>query len=317
MHALPGAQGVAAISTLPLSGNQSDTSFFIEGQPEPPPNQSPVAWFNSITPDYFRVMELQLLKGRAFTEHDDEKSGRVVIISETMAKRYWPNEDPIGRRIGRGPDRWREIVGVVRDVKHFGLDADTPPTMYFPMRQVPARGMDVVVRTWSNPSGLEPALRAEVWAADKNIPIANVTTMKDLVSSSITSQRFILLLLASFATLALILAAVGIYGVMSYTVTQRTQEIGIRMALGARMTDVLKLILRNGLMLTLIGVALGVALSFAVTRVMASLLFEVTPTDSITFITVSGVLVVVALVACYLPARRATKVDPMVALRYE
>jgi putative ABC transport system permease protein len=160
-------------------------------------------------------------------------------------------------------------------------------------------------------------LRAEVWAADKNIPIANVTTMKDLVSSSITSQRFILLLLASFATLALILAAVGIYGVMSYTVTQRTQEIGIRMALGARMTDVLKLILRNGLMLTLIGVALGVALSFAVTRVMASLLFEVTPTDSITFITVSGVLVVVALVACYLPARRATKVDPMVALRYE
>jgi predicted permease len=314
---LPGAQAVGAISTLPLSGNETDTSFLIEGRPQPPPNQQPVAWYNSISPDYFRAMEMHLVEGRAFSDRDDEKSPLVVIISETMARRYWPNEEPLGKRLGRGPDHWREIVGVVKDVKHFGLDADAPPTMYFPMRQVPARGMNLVVRTSGDPSNLVPAVRTQVWAGDQNLAIANLTTLKDLISSSIKQQRFILLLLGCFAALALLLAAVGIYGVMSYAVTQRTQEIGIRMALGARTGDVLKLVVKNGITLALIGIAIGLVLAFALTRLMASLLFGVTPTDATTFATVSAGLVLVALLACYLPARRATKVDPLAALRYE
>jgi putative ABC transport system permease protein len=317
MRAVPGTQSVAAISTLPLSGNNTDTSFLIEGRPSPPPNQKPVAWFNLVTRDYFRTMEMKLIKGRLFTDRDDEKSPLVVIISETMAKRYWPNEDPLGKRIGNGPDRWREIVGVVNDVKHFGLDADTPATMYFPEAQVPARALTLVVRTSGDPSAIAPALRAQVWAGDRNLAIANLTTMNDLVSTSITQQKFILWLLGCFAALALILATIGIYGVMSYAVTQRTHEIGIRMALGARVGDVIKLVVRNGLALTLIGVAIGLALAFALTRLMTSLLFGVTPTDGLTFSLVSLALVTVALVACFLPARRASKVDPLVALRYE
>jgi len=317
VKALPEVQSTALISTLPLSGNETDTDFLIEGLPQPPPTQQPVAWFNSVSPDYFRAMELRVIKGRAFTDLDNEKSPLVTIISETMARRYFPNEEPLGKRIGRGPDRWREIVGVVKDVKHFGLDADTPPTMYFPMRQVPARAMNLIARTTGDPLNLAPSLRAQVWAGDHNLAIANLGTMKDLVSASVVQQRFILLLLGCFAALALLLATVGIYGVMSYAVTQRTHEIGIRMALGARMADVLKLIVRNGIMLTLIGVAIGLTLAFALTRLMTSLLFGVTPTDAMTFAMVSAGLVLVALVACYIPARRATKVDPLIALRYE
>jgi putative ABC transport system permease protein len=317
VKALPEVQSTALISTLPLSGNETDTDFLIEGRPQPPPNQQPVAWFNSVSTDYFRAMELRVIKGRSFTDLDNEKSPLVVIISETMARRYFPNEEPLGKRIGRGPDRWREIVGVVKDVKHFGLDADTPPTMYFPMRQAPARAMNLIARTTGDPLNLAPSLRAQVWAGDHNLAIANLGTMKDLVSASVVQQRFILLLLGCFAALALLLATVGIYGVMSYAVTQRTHEIGIRMALGARMADVLKLIVRNGIMLTLIGVAIGLTLAFALTRLMTSLLFGVTPTDAMTFALVSAGLVLVALVACYIPARRATKVDPLIALRYE
>jgi putative ABC transport system permease protein len=262
-------------------------------------------------------MQLRVVKGRTFSESDSEKSPLVVIISETMARKFWPNEDPLGQRIGRGPDRWREVVGVVRDVKHFGLDSDTPPTMYFPMRQAPARGMNLVVRTSGDPLSVAAALRQQVWAGDRNLAIANLGTMKDLVASSITQQRFILTLLACFAALALLLAAVGIYGVMSYAVTQRTHEIGIRMALGARVSDVLRLVFRQGLVLTLIGVAIGMALAFALTRLMKSLLFDVTPTDAMTFVMVAATLILVALFACLVPARRATKVDPLIALRYE
>jgi putative ABC transport system permease protein len=317
VKAVPGVQSTATISTLPLSGNQTDTNFLIEGRPAPPPNQEPSAWFNSVSADYFQAMQLHMVKGRTFSETDNDKSPLVAIISETMARKYWPNEDPMGKRIGRGPDKWREIVGVVRDVKHFGLDSDAPPTMYFPMRQVPARGMDLVVRTSGDPLSMAPVLRQQVWAGDRNLAIANLGTMKDLVSSSITQQRFILTLLACFAALALLLAAVGIYGVMSYAVTQRTHEIGIRMALGARVGDVLRLVVRQGLVLTLIGVAIGIALAFSLTRLMKSLLFDVAPTDALTFAIVALALVLVALLACLIPARRATKVDPLIALRYE
>jgi putative ABC transport system permease protein len=316
LKTLPGAREVGAISTLPLSGNQSDTSFLVEGRPEPPPNQKPVAWYSSVSPDYFHTMGMRLTKGRIFNDRDDEKSPRVVIISETMARRYWPNEEPLGKRIG-SPESWREIVGVMADVKHFGLDADTPPAMYLPVRQAPARGMTLVVRTAAEPLGIAPAMRADIWNSDKNLAIAKIQTMDQLVSSSIAQQRFILLLLGCFAALALVLAAIGIYGVMSYAVTQRTHEIGIRLALGARAGNVLALVLRRGLVLTLIGAAIGLAGALALTRLMARLLFGVTPTDAFTFTAVSVCLMVVALVACYVPARRATKVDPLVALRYE
>lgn len=317
VKALPGVESAATISTLPLSGNNTDIDFLIEGRPAPPPNQEPVAWFSVISPDYFQTMQLRLIKGRPFSESDNEKAPLVAVISETTAKRYWPNEDPLGKRIGRGPDKWREIVGIVRDVKHFGLAADAPATMYLPMRQAPARGMNLVARTSGDPLSIAPALRQQVWAGDRNLAIANLGTMKDLIAASITQQRFILTLLACFAGLALLLAAVGIYGVMSYAVTQRTHEIGIRMALGARVGDVLRLVFRQGLVLTLIGIAIGMALAFALTRLMSSLLFGVTPTDAVTFAAVAGGLVLVALVACLVPARRATKVDPLIALRYE
>jgi putative ABC transport system permease protein len=317
LQTLPGVQAVAGISTLPLSGNETDTSFMIEGRPQPPPNQKPVAWYNSVSPDYFRAMGVRLTKGRVFTDRDDEKSSLVVIISEAMARRYWRNEEPLGKKIGSGPGHWREIVGVVRDVKHFGLDADTPPSMYFPVSQAPARGMSLVVRTSGDPLTVVPALRSQILVGDKNMAIAKISTMSDLVSSSITQQRFILLLLGCFAALALALAAVGIYGVMSYAVTQRTHEIGIRMALGARAPDVLKLVVRNGMALALVGVGVGLAGAFALTRLLQSLLFEVRPTDIATFSTVTLLLLSIALLACYLPARRATKVDPLVALRYE
>jgi len=316
MKVLRGAQIVGAISTLPLSGNNTDTSFLIEGRPQPPPNQKPVAWFAAVSPAYFQVMGMRLIKGREFSDRDDQNTPRVVIISETMARRYWPNEEPLGKRIG-SPEAWREIVGVMADVKHFGLDADTPPSMYLPARQAPARGMTMVVRTAAEPRAIAPSLRAEIWAGDKNLAIARIQTMNELVSSSIAQQRFILLLLGCFAALALVLAAIGIYGVMSYAVTQRTHEIGIRMALGARSGSVLALVLRNGMALALIGAAIGLAGALALTRLMAGLLFGVTPHDALTFATVLLCLIVVALIACYVPARRATKVDPLVALRYE
>ena len=317
VKATPGVQSAATISTLPLSGNQTDTNFLIEGRPAPPPNQEPSAWFNSISPDYFQAMQLRLIKGRNFTDSDNEKSPLVAIIGETMARKFWPSEDPLGKRIGRGPDKWREIIGVVRDVRHFSLSTDPPPTMYFPMRQVPARGMDLVVRTSGDPLSMVPTLRQQVWAGDRNLAIANFGSMKDQVAASIIQQRFILTLLACFAGLALLLAAIGIYGVMSYAVTQRTHEIGIRMALGARVGDVLRLVFRQGLALTSIGVAIGMVLAFALTRLMTSLLFGVTPTDAFTFAIVAAALIVVALAACLIPARRATRVDPLVALRYE
>jgi predicted permease len=239
----------------------------------------------------------------------------VVIISEALARRYFANEEPIGKRLG-SPNRWREIVGVMADVKHFGLDADTPPSMYFPASQVPARGMTIAVRTQGDPLSVFPALRSEVRAEDQNIAIAKVRPMSEVLSASITQQRFILLLLGCFATLALVLAAIGIYGVTSYAVIQRTHEIGIRMALGARSAAVLTLILKHGLSLALVGIALGLSGAFALTRLMKTLLFGVAPTDLLTFGMVSAALIIVVLCASFIPARRATKVDPLVALRY-
>jgi putative ABC transport system permease protein len=246
----------------------------------------------------------------------------VAVVSEAMARRFWPGEDPLGKRFAPGkpdsPDDWITVIGVVGDVRQFNLDADPKPQMYLTYEQAGFFApRHLVVRTQVEPRSLASAVRAAVWSIDKDQPVSNVSTMEEVLADSIARQRFSMLLLGVFASVALVLAAVGIYGVMSYSVAQRTHEIGIRMALGARPRDVLRLAVGQGLKLVLVGVAAGLVASFALTRVMASLLFGVSATDPATFVTISLVLVGVAALASFIPARRATKVDPLIALRYE
>jgi putative ABC transport system permease protein len=260
-----------------------------------------------------------LLKGRLFTDRDDAKTTPVIIVSETFARRMFPNDDPLGKRIRswRDENMLREIVGVVRDVKYGGLDDDPSSLVYIPHRQDSWGSMAMVVRTAGDPAAATNAVRQAFRAVDKDTPISNPQTLQKVLADSTARQRFGAWLLGLFAALALGLAGVGIYGVMSYSVAQRAQEIGVRMALGAAKKDVLKLVLRRGLALTLPGIALGLLAAFAFTRLMTSLLFNVSATDPLTFILIASVLTVVALLACWIPARRATKVDPMVALRCE
>jgi len=318
VRTLPGVQSAAAVSSLPLAGADSDADFVIEGRPAPQPDQRPVAWYSSVSSDYFRTMGMRLIAGREFTERDNENSPKVVIISQATARRHFPNEDPIGKRIGNGrPDGWREIVGITADVKHFGLTQDARASMFFPDRQRPSRQMFIVARTAADPLSLGPALRGAVAAMDKNLAVSNISAMEEVTSQSIGQERFTLLLLGLFSALALSLAAAGIYGVMSYAVAQRTHEIGVRVALGAQTRDVLKLVVTQGMALVLAGVGIGLASSLALTGFIRGLLFGVSATDPMTFVAISILLSVVALLACYMPARRATKVDPMVALRRE
>jgi putative ABC transport system permease protein len=315
---LPGVQSSAAVSSLPLTGYDSDAGFVIQGRPAPQPDQRPVAWVSSVSPGYFRTMGMRLIAGREFTERDNERSPKVVIISEATARRHFPNEDPIGKRIGNGrPDGWIEIVGVTADVKQFGLSQDARVSMFFPDRQRPARRMFIVARTAGDPLSLSSALRGAVAAMDKDLAVSNIIPMEEITAQSIGQERFTLLLLGLFSALALLLAAAGIYGVMSYAVAQRTHEIGIRMALGAQTRDVLKLVVTQGMALVLAGVGIGLASALALTRFIRGLLFGVSATDPMTFVGVAALLALVALVACYVPARRASKVDPMVALRCE
>jgi putative ABC transport system permease protein len=322
ISSLPGVE-IAMISELPLSGDALDHDFLIDGRPPLAPGDEPSLQTRSVMGDYFHVMQIPLRAGRNFAAQDfAEKAPLVGIANEATVREYFPNQDPLGKRVrwARDPEvHWITIVGVVGDVKHFGLDLPDLPTLYSPYTQISAwkRWMTFVARTQSEPASLAQAVKQQIWRVDSQLPVSKLKTMDDVAAASFAARRFNMLLLAIFAGLALVLSAVGIYGVMSYIVTQRTQEIGIRMALGARTTDVLKLILRNGMTLTLMGVAIGLAGAFALTRLLTTLLFGVKPTDRPTFIAVSTVLIVVALLACYLPARRATKVDPLVALRYE
>ncbi|HKE59579.1 MAG TPA: FtsX-like permease family protein, partial [Pyrinomonadaceae bacterium] len=277
----------------------------------------------SVIGDYFKVMRIPLRVGRDFGPQDFSDNAPLVgITNDAMVRQYFKNEDPIGKRVRWARDReihWITIVGVVGDVKHFGLDLPEEPALYSPYTQIQPwkRWMTFVARTQSDPGAMSQQIKKEIWKIDSQLPVTRVETMSEVAAESFTARRFYMTLLSIFAGLALVLAAIGIYGVMSYAVTQRTQEIGIRMALGANNRDVLRLIIRNGMLLVLIGVALGLAGAFALTRLMSSLLFDVVPTDGLTFGVVSLVLITAALVACYLPARRATKVDPLQALRYE
>jgi putative ABC transport system permease protein len=301
-------------------------AFEIEGRVTSPDTGSTSANFNPVGPDYFKTVGMKLLKGRGFTAQDDQDHPGVAVVNESFVKQYFPNEEPVGRRIKAGPPTriWKgqrltsfEIVGVVHDVKSAGLQAAAEPTYYLPTSQAPLEDMTVLVRTTGEPTALVSPIRQVVLAIDPSQPISNISTMDKIVSDSIARPRLNMLLMGLFGALALILAAVGIYGLLSYAVTQRTQELGIRMALGAQVADVLGLVLRQGMKLALIGEAIGLLGSFALTRVMQRLLFGVTPTDVSIFVAVTGVLTTVALLACYFPARRAAKVDPLIAIRYE
>ena len=318
---LPGVKSAGGIYPLPLSDSNVMTTFIVEGAPVVAVADRPDAGERVVTPGYFQTMSIPILKGRSFTEHDRDNTPNVIIVNEALARRYWPNQDAIGKRLSfeEDPNKqvWREIVGVVGNVKHKALEIDAMPEVYFPYKQSPRNFMSLVVHTASDPASMVPAIRNEVLSVDKNQPVSDIMTMEQRLARSVASSRFVMLLLSCFSILALVLAAVGIYGVMAYFITERTQEIGVRMALGAQKRDVLKLVVGKGMALAVIGTAVGLVASLALTRLMRSLLFEVAPTDWLTFVTASMLLLTVALLACYIPARRATKLDPLIALRYE
>jgi predicted permease len=318
LAALPGVQSVGVASNLPLIG-EWQIGFIIDGRAS---NEYYNASSALVSNDYFRAMGIQLIRGRAFTDEDREDTLPVIIINETMARNFWPGEDPIGHRIkwgGWGKDAWLTIVGVAADIKVSSLEAELMPAVYMPIFQIPrARPNTVfIARTNAGETSLISAVRGEIRAADEELPVYDIRTMKQVVAESISQRRFSMMLLAVFAATALLLAAIGLYGVISFSVTERTQEIGIRMALGASRREVLKLVLGEGLYLSLTGIFLGIAGAFVLTRLMSSLLFAVSATDPVTFAATSLVLAGVALGACFIPAHRATKVDPMVALRHE
>ena len=316
---LPGVESAGAILPLPLGENSISTSFHVEEHPDPGPGARPSAGARIVTPNYLRVMSVPLLRGRALTEQDKADSPQVLLINETLARRFFNGEDPIGKHLDVGlNDIHGEIVGIVGDVRGSSLEAEAGPEYYVPYTQVPVNTMSLVVRTKeADAAALAGPLRAAVQEMDRDLPLYRVREMQSLVASSIARQRFSMTLLVAFAGLALALAAVGIFSVMSFLVAQRTHEIGIRLALGAQPRDILRMVVRQGMGLALLGVALGLGISFAVTRLMASLLYEVSATDPTIFGGIAFLLALVALAACYAPARRATKVDPMIALRYE
>jgi putative ABC transport system permease protein len=322
IKALPGAESVATRSFTPIASDAPFAHLFfaIEGRPVDRTNPT-TAFYNTITPDYFQTMEIALVSGRQFTEHDARKSQNVAIINETLARRFFPGEDPIGKRVTLDDDspkeEWAAIVGVVKDTKPRALDSDSVAELYMPFDQQAEPYMSLMIRTKNKPEAMASAVRAQVEALDPNQPVYSIRTLESVLSESIALPRFRTLLLAIFAIVALILAVVGIYGVMSYSVTQRSHEIGIRMALGAQGTDVLKLVVGYGMTLALAGIAVGLTMSFALTRLLSSLLFGVSATDPLTFVVIPLALAGVAFAACAAPARRATKVDPIVALRYE
>jgi putative ABC transport system permease protein len=319
VKALPGVKSAGVVSQLPLGGNLDMYGVHVEGKSLPNPEEDPSADRYSISPDYLRAMRIPVLQGRGFDERDVAASPWVVLVNESMARRFWPGEDPIGKRLRMGDTKgpWRTVVGVVGDVLHRGLDAPHTMQVYLPNTQFTDSLVILTVRTADDPAALAAAVRSEIAALDPQVPVSAVATMDEVVSASVENQRFGALLFLLFGAIALLLTAVGIYGVISYGVAQRTHEIGIRLALGAAKGEVLSLIIGEAMRPALLGAAVGLCAAFGLTRLLARLLYGVKPTDPSVFAAVLFLLVSVALLASYIPARRATRVDPMVALRYE
>ena len=330
LHATPGVQAAALTADMPFTGDDSEVPFWAGNGPRPAPEDIQWALMNPVSAGYVKAMGIPLLRGRFITEQDKNNTPRVAVIDEYLARDLFSGEDPIGQRLtipgnDKMPDIPFEIVGVVGHVKHFGLDAlkEVPFQFYMPYVQIPddfitgLTGMALVARTQGDPAAMAAPMKETILAVDKDQPVTAVSTLEQVLADSLAQRRFTMLLLGLFAGLALALASVGIYGVMSYTVAQRTHEIGVRMALGSRPGDVLRMVVRQGMALAGIGVTIGLGVAFALSRLMSSFLFGVSATDPLTFVVISLVLAGVALAACYVPARRATKVDPMVALRYE
>jgi putative ABC transport system permease protein len=324
VHELPGVEAAGMITFLPLSTSGMKFSFSVEGRNQPSDMQLPFALYRVVSPDYFSALGIPLQRGRLFDSRDSATATPAIIINRHLAEQFWPGEDPTGKRLKIGAadsqNPWATVVGVVGNVRQAGLYGEMLPELYVPYTQerrpwVAPR--DLVVRVNGDSAALVGAVREAVWAVDKDQPVSNVRTMDQVFALAVSRERFQMLLLALFAALALVLACVGLYGVISYAVAQRTHEIGVRMALGAQPRDVLRLVIRQGMVLTIAGLVVGVGVGLAATRVMTDMLFGVTATDALTFVSVGVLLVIVAFLACYVPARRATKVDPLVALRYE
>jgi predicted permease len=319
---LPGVESAGGVTVMPLSGGVGWGSITIEGYDPTSTGQSIIQADQRVaSTGYFETMKIPLIRGRFFTEQDVKESMKVAVVDENMARKYWPNADPVGRRIklgGPGDDTpWMTVVGVVGNVKQYALDTESRVALYIPQLQTQVGGMYVVARTSTDPVGLAAAITKEARAMDSNVPVYDVKTMEQRFSESLARRRFAMFALGLFAVTAMLLAIIGIYGVMSYSVAQRTREIGIRVALGAQTRDVLRMVIGQGMLLAAVGVSIGLLGAVALTRVMSSLLFGVSATDPVTFAAITLILAAVAFLACYIPARRATKVDPMEALRYE
>ncbi len=316
LETMPGVEAAGLSRDVPLGGGNF-LSFVVEGKPRTPDDPIQDAEVHAVSPDYFKTMGIQLKRGDLFTAKDSLTSPGVVVIGEKLAARYFGDEDPIGKRVTLDGTNWLKIVGIVADIRNEALNTEPYPQMYAPIVQQPSRTFFVVLRGTSEAATLAPVARAQLRELDASVPLFNIRTMNQILADSIAAPRFNALLIVVFAVLALILASVGIYGVISYSVAQRRHEIGIRMALGAKPLDIQQMVVGQGFKLALAGIAIGLLSLFLLTRLMSTLLFEVSATDSITFISVSLILTIVALVACFVPARRAAKTDPMVALRYE
>jgi len=318
---IPGVVAVSAVSHLPIGGGQAGRGFVIDGQPDPGAENQPGAGYSVVCPDYFRTMGIKLVSGREFTEQDTPNAPGVIVINEALARRYWPNENPIGKRIKIGyfdsNSPWLTVVGLTQDVKQGGLDRQSRREFFRPYNQAAWPVMTIVVRTAANPAAILNPIKQALARIEPDRAVSGIRTMDEVIHDSLGSRRFPMLLLLAFSLVALTLAAVGISGVVSFSVSQRTREIGIRMALGARKGNVLRLVLNRSMGAAIAGILFGLLGSFALTRFLAGLLFEVKPMDPIVLGIVAVLLAGVAFVACYLPARRAMNVDPMIALRYE